>query len=149
MNLTTRCSFISSATTAPALKAACKAVSITRAPYRGVPEPIDYQLSRLDPDWRSASVRARQRRLGVGRQCTVPVDQDGGLAPWRHPHPMVITWPHHIEDAGDCAASSVTSMILCRLFEAAQIEMPTVVDGVRQAPLNGASLVYLRRRQCA
>ncbi|MCP5132001.1 MAG: arylsulfatase [Pseudomonadales bacterium] len=110
---------------------------------QGVPEPIDYQLSRLDqiggPQVYAHVNAAWAWATNAPFQWTKTVASHlGGTRT-----PMVITWPHHIEDAGGLRSQfGHVNDIVPTILEAAQIEMPTVVDGVRQAPLNGASLVY-------
>jgi arylsulfatase A-like enzyme len=56
---------------------------------------------------------------------------------------MVISWPRHIKDAGGIRSqfSSVID-IVPTIYEAAGITPPTVMDGVKQKPLDGTSLVY-------
>jgi arylsulfatase len=56
---------------------------------------------------------------------------------------MVISWPAKIKDRGGlrsqfCHVIDVTPTI----YEAAGVKPPTILDGVRQKPLDGVSLVY-------
>jgi arylsulfatase len=56
---------------------------------------------------------------------------------------LVISWPKGIKQTGEvrsqfCSAVDITPTIL----EAAGVKQPTMIDGVKQAPIEGASLMY-------
>jgi len=56
---------------------------------------------------------------------------------------LVISWPARIHDAGGIRTQFHHVVdILPTLLEVAGVKMPTVVDGVRQVPLDGMSLAY-------
>ncbi|MBV6416013.1 MAG: hypothetical protein CMLOHMNK_00540 [Steroidobacteraceae bacterium] len=58
-------------------------------------------------------------------------------------NPLVVTWPKRISDHGGLRSQfSHVNDILPTVLEAAGIAMPEVVDGIRQRPLDGTSLVY-------
>ena len=110
---------------------------------QGVAEPLDYQLSRLDqiggPEVYAHINAAWAWATDAPFQWTKTVASHlGGTRT-----PMVITWPRHIEDDGDLRSQfGHVNDIVPTILEAVQIAMPTIVDGVKQAPLNGTSLVY-------
>ena len=110
---------------------------------QGVAEPLDYQLSRLDqiggPEVYAHINAAWAWATDAPFQWTKTVASHlGGTRT-----PMVITWPHHIEDKGGLRSQfGHVNDIVPTILEAVQIAMPTIVDGVKQAPLNGTSLVY-------
>lgn len=57
--------------------------------------------------------------------------------------PMVISWPGHIQqDGGLRSQFSHETDIAPTIYEAAGIQPPVMVNGVRQSPLYGTSLVY-------
>jgi arylsulfatase A-like enzyme len=56
---------------------------------------------------------------------------------------MVISWPGHIKDAGGIRSQfSHVIDIVPTIYEATGITPPTMLDGVKQQPLEGTSLVY-------
>lgn len=56
---------------------------------------------------------------------------------------MVMSWPKRIRDAGGTRSQfHFVSDIMPTLLEAAGIAPPTVLDGVRQDPLDGLSMLY-------
>lgn len=58
-------------------------------------------------------------------------------------NPMVVTWPVRIRDRGGLRAQfGHVNDILPTVLEAAGLEAPEIVDGVRQKRLDGTSLVY-------
>ena len=58
-------------------------------------------------------------------------------------NPMVITWPKVITDKGGLRSQfGHVNDITPTILEAAGIPAPTVVDGIKQMPMNGTSLVY-------
>jgi len=58
-------------------------------------------------------------------------------------NPMVITWPKVITDKGGLRSQfGHVNDIAPTILEAAGIPVPQVVDGIKQMPLNGVSLVY-------
>jgi arylsulfatase len=57
--------------------------------------------------------------------------------------PMVLSWPGHINQLGGLRSQfSHLTDIAPTLYQAAGIKPPTVVDGVKQMPLEGVSLLY-------
>ncbi len=57
--------------------------------------------------------------------------------------PMVISWPARIKDKGGLRPQfGHLNDIAPTIYEAAGIAPPAVIDGVKQAPLEGVSLVY-------
>lgn len=57
--------------------------------------------------------------------------------------PMVIAWPGRIKDQGGLRSQfGHLNDIAPTIYEAAHITPPTAVDGVKQTPLEGASLLY-------
>ena len=58
-------------------------------------------------------------------------------------NPMVITWPKGITDKGGLRSQfGHVNDIAPTILEAAGVPVPGVVDGIRQMPMNGTSLVY-------
>jgi len=58
-------------------------------------------------------------------------------------NPMVISWPKGIKDQGGLRPQfSHVIDILPTILEVSHIQMPTMVNGVKQKPLEGVSLVY-------
>ncbi len=58
-------------------------------------------------------------------------------------NPMVVTWPRRIRDKGGLRTQfSHVNDIVPTLLEAVGIPAPEVVNGVRQKPMDGVSLVY-------
>src|SRR5262249_16304141 len=56
---------------------------------------------------------------------------------------MVISWPARIKDKGGLRSQfSHVIDIVPTIYEAAKITPPDVLDGVRQKPIEGVSLVY-------
>ncbi|MGA3078881.1 MAG: arylsulfatase [Bryobacteraceae bacterium] len=57
--------------------------------------------------------------------------------------PLIVSWPGHIKDAGGLRTQfhHVTD-IAPTLYELAGVELPDVVNGVKQLPLEGVSMVY-------
>jgi arylsulfatase A-like enzyme len=57
--------------------------------------------------------------------------------------PLIVSWPGHIKDAGGLRTQfhHVTD-IAPTLYELAGVQLPEVVNGVKQLPLEGFSLVY-------
>jgi arylsulfatase A-like enzyme len=57
--------------------------------------------------------------------------------------PMVVSWPGHIRSAGGLRSQFLHVVdIAPTVFEIAGIQAPSVVDGVKQTPLEGTSFVY-------
>jgi arylsulfatase len=56
---------------------------------------------------------------------------------------MVVSWPGHVRSAGGVRSQFLHVVdIAPTIFELAGIQVPEVVNGVKQTPLEGASLVY-------
>ncbi|MGC9948383.1 MAG: arylsulfatase [Bryobacteraceae bacterium] len=57
--------------------------------------------------------------------------------------PLIVSWPGHIKDAGGLRTQfhHVTD-IAPTLYELAGVELPDAVNGVKQLPLEGVSMVY-------
>jgi arylsulfatase len=57
--------------------------------------------------------------------------------------PLIVSWPGHIQDAGGLRTQfhHVTD-IAPTLYELAGVQLPDVVNGVKQLPLEGVSMVY-------
>jgi hypothetical protein len=56
---------------------------------------------------------------------------------------MVISWPAHIKDRGGLRSQFCHVIdIVPTIYEAAQITPPDMLDGVKQKPIEGVSLVY-------
>jgi arylsulfatase A-like enzyme len=57
--------------------------------------------------------------------------------------PLIVSWPGHIKDAGGLRTQfhHVTD-IAPTLYELAGVELPDTVNGVKQLPLEGVSMVY-------
>jgi arylsulfatase len=57
--------------------------------------------------------------------------------------PLIVSWPGHIKDAGGLRTQfhHVTD-IAPTLYELAGVQLPDAVDGVKQLPLEGVSMVY-------
>ena len=55
---------------------------------------------------------------------------------------MVISWPPHLKKADRCAPSSSVIDIVPTILEATGIKAPPTIDGVKQKPIEGVSLVY-------
>jgi len=57
--------------------------------------------------------------------------------------PLIVSWPGHIKDEGGLRSQfSFVTDIAPTLFELAGVKFPEVVDGVKQLPLEGTSLVF-------
>jgi len=57
--------------------------------------------------------------------------------------PLVVSWPGHIKDAGGVRGQfSHVNDIAPTIYDIAGIKLPDDVDGVKQIPLEGKSLVY-------
>jgi len=57
--------------------------------------------------------------------------------------PLIITWPGHIKDVGGVRSQfSHVNDIAATIYELTGAKFPDVVDGVKQIPLEGKSLVY-------
>lgn len=58
-------------------------------------------------------------------------------------NPMVVTWPKGITEHGGLRSQfSHVNDIMPTILEAAKIKAPETVNGIKQRPLNGVSLVY-------
>jgi arylsulfatase A-like enzyme len=55
---------------------------------------------------------------------------------------MVVSWPARIKDKGGCASSSCTSSTSCRPSSKRRASAPEMVDGIKQAPIEGTSFAY-------
>ncbi len=63
---------------------------------------------------------------------------------------MAISWPGHIDDVGGIRPQfSHIIDIVPTILEAAQINAPEYVDGIRQAPIEGTSLAYTFKKKNA
>ena len=57
--------------------------------------------------------------------------------------PLIVSWPGHIKDEGGLRSQfSFVTDIAPTFYELAQVQFPDEVDGVKQLPLEGSSLVY-------
>jgi arylsulfatase A-like enzyme len=57
--------------------------------------------------------------------------------------PLVVSWPSRIMDGGEVRSQfSHVNDIAATIYEATRIRFPSVVDGVKQQPLDGPSLMY-------
>ena len=57
--------------------------------------------------------------------------------------PLIVSWPGHIKGDGSVRSQfSFVTDIAPTIYELAHIQFPEEVDGVKQLPLEGASLVY-------
>ena len=57
--------------------------------------------------------------------------------------PLIVSWPGHIKDAGGLRSQfSFVTDIAPTLYELAGVQFPEEVDGVKQLPLEGSSLVF-------
>lgn len=57
--------------------------------------------------------------------------------------PLIVSWPARIKGAGQIRSQfGHVNDIAPTIYEAAGIQFPTAVDGVKQMPLDGTSLVY-------
>ncbi|SCV01821.1 putative arylsulfatase [Cupriavidus necator] len=58
-------------------------------------------------------------------------------------NPMVVVWPKHVNDRGGLRSQfSHVNDIAPTILEAAHIQAPSVVNGIRQKPMDGVSLLY-------
>src|SRR5499426_395149 len=58
-------------------------------------------------------------------------------------NPMIVSWPARIKDRGGLRQQFMHVIdVVPTLYEAAKITPPDVLDGVRQKPIEGVSLVY-------
>ena len=56
---------------------------------------------------------------------------------------MLISWPNRIKDKGGLRSQFCHVIdIVPTIYEAAQITPPEMLDGIKQQPLDGTSLVY-------
>lgn len=109
---------------------------------QGLPEPTALQLRRLD-DIGSPDSYA-QYPVGWGWALTTPfqwVKQvSSHLGATRNP--MVVTWPQQIKDRGGIRSQfSHVNDIVPTILEAAGIAAPKKVNGVRQLPMDGSSML--------
>jgi arylsulfatase len=92
---------------------------------------------------RTEGLEPHSRGLGLGRERALPVGQAGRLAPGRHAEPSgdrlagpdqgrggIRTQFHHVID------------IAPTVLEAARLPQPSEVNGVKQKPIEGVSMVY-------
>jgi arylsulfatase A-like enzyme len=57
--------------------------------------------------------------------------------------PLIVSWPGHIKDEGGLRSQfSFVTDIAPTIYELAHVQFPEVVDGVKQLPLEGASLAF-------
>ena len=109
----------------------------------GVPESLPYLLSMMDQ--LGGQMAYNHYPVGWAHAMDSPMQWTKQVA--SHfggtRNGMVISWPSHIKDSGGIRSqfSSVID-IVPTIYEAAGITPPTVMDGVKQKPLDGTSLVY-------
>lgn len=109
---------------------------------QGLQESTQTQLQRLD-DIGNASTYA-QYPAGWAWALTTPfqwvkqvASHLGGTR-----NPMVVTWPARIKDQGDLRSQfSHVNDITPTILAAAGLEMPETVNGVKQLPMDGSSLL--------
>jgi len=80
--------------------------------------------------------------LGMGDGHAVPVGQASRLASRRHAHPMVVAWPDRIKTRAASATSSTTSSTSRRPSWKRRRSAARVVNGVKQKPIEGVSMMY-------
>ena len=82
-------------------------------------------------------------RLGVCRQHAVPVDQAGGVPLRRHPQPLVVHWPKGIKAKGEVRSQFHHVIdVAPTVLEAARLPEPKMVNGIKQRPMDGVSMLY-------
>jgi arylsulfatase A-like enzyme len=109
----------------------------------GVPESLDYLLSIMDdlggPQFSNHYPVGWAHAMDTPFQWTKQVASHfGGTR-----NGMVISWPEHMKQTGEvrsqfCSAIDITPTIL----EAAGVKEPKMINGVKQTPMEGFSLVY-------
>src|ERR1035438_9423288 len=81
--------------------------------------------------------------MGVGVRHAVQMDQAGGGALRRHPARLAISWPGHITDVGGIRTQFHHVIdVVPTLLEATGIEAPEIVNGIKQKPIEGVSMMY-------
>ena len=109
----------------------------------GVPESLDYLLSTMDglggPLYYNHYPVGWAHAMDTPFQWTKQVASHfGGTR-----NGLVISWPKHMNQMGEvrsqfCSVIDITPTIL----EAAGVKAPKMIDGVKQTPIEGVSLVY-------
>src|SRR5271166_2121836 len=82
--------------------------------------------------------------LGMGVRHAIQVGEAGGVSLRRHPTGgMAISWPGHINGPGGIRSQFHHVIdIVPTILEAAGIQAPDTVDGIKQKPIEGISMVY-------
>jgi arylsulfatase A-like enzyme len=109
----------------------------------GVPESLPYLLSMMDQ--LGGPMTYNHYPVGWAHAMDAPLQWTKQVA--SHfggtRNGMVISWPRRIKDKGSIRSQFCHVIdIVPTIYEAAGITPPTVMDGVRQKPLEGVSLVY-------
>ncbi|MCC7547396.1 MAG: arylsulfatase [Burkholderiales bacterium] len=110
---------------------------------QGLPEDRARTLSRLDsfggPDTYAQYPAAWAWAMSTPFQWMKTVASHLGATR----NPLVVSWPRRIKDHGGLRSQfGHVNDILPTVLEAAGIVVPEMLDGIRQKPLNGTSLVY-------
>jgi len=79
----------------------------------------------------------------VGLRHAVLVVQAERLGAWRHQPEHGVSWPARIKDKGGLREQFVHVIdVVPTILDAAGIRAPEVVDGIKQAPIEGTSFAY-------
>ena len=140
---TTRSSFSSWATTAPAPKVRLQGTTDEIGVNQGVKESIPFLLSMIDelggPEGYNHYPVGWAHAMDTPMQWTKQVASHfGGTR-----NGLVISWPAKIKDKGGlCSQFCHVIDIVPTIYQAAGITPPDVLNGVKQKPIEGTSLVY-------
>ena len=143
-NWTTRSSSTFRATTARAREGTMQGLANeVGVAANGVPESLDYLLSIMDglggPLYYNHYPVGWAHAMDTPFQWTKQVASHfGGTR-----NGLVISWPKHMKQTGEvrsqfCSVIDIAPTIL----EAAGVKQPTMINGVKQTPIEGTSLVY-------
>lgn len=110
---------------------------------QGLPEPIDAMMERLDeiggPHTQAHYPVGWAWAMDTPFQWTKTVASHLGATR----NPMVLTWPKVIRDGGGLRSQfGHVNDLAPTILEAAGIPVPDTMDGLRQLPMDGISLVY-------
>ena len=111
--------------------------------FNGIPEPLAEQLKYRDQLGGPATYAHYAAGWAIAGNTPFQYGKQVASAAGGNQNPLVIQWPKRIKDRGGLRSQfHYVTDIAPTVLEAAGLPQPRMVNGIRQRPMEGASLLY-------
>ena len=111
--------------------------------FNGVPEPLEEQIKNRDLLGGPATYAHYAAGWAVAGNTPFQYGKQVASAAGGNQNPMVIHWPKRIKDKGGLRSQfHYITDIAPTILEAAGLPQPTMVNGIKQRPMEGSSVLY-------